>query len=108
MTLPEFFMVVFAMSLFCVGLYTTISIMLVTFLDEDPHSITEDAPKVLRIIAKPLFTCVNCMASIWGTVVFWYWTPWEKEYIGAWIIACVACAFLNGLLQVIYTRLQQD
>jgi len=59
---------------------------------------------------KPLFTCITCMSSIWGT--FYYWVisigllaadsnglylddGVFTSLIIFWPITCVSCAFLN-------------
>lgn len=57
---------------------------------------------------KPLFTCITCMASIWGTFYYWVISTGlilaDTGFIGDdklasllifWPITCVSCAFLN-------------
>lgn len=46
-----------------------------------------------KLILKPLFACPACMASIWGTLIFWIVFP----YMGFmfWIPFCVCLCGLN-------------
>ncbi len=95
-------------SIACVGTFTTIQEFLWTFRvsEEDFNFIYATAPWYY----KPIFTCVTCMASVWGT--FYYWTITtgltlaETGFIGNddiasmvifWPVTCVSCAFLNTL-----------
>lgn len=104
MSLTVYLLTVLIMSLFCVGLYATLNLVLVSTINEDTNSISEGLPPILRFFAKPILTCVNCYASVWGSVVFWTLYPFEEAYLFYWVMACVSCAYLNGLLRGLYNR----
>lgn len=52
----------------------------------------------------PILGCVYCMASVWGTVLYWLLETkvWGFEIAPGtwvmWLVTCVACVFVNGLL----------
>lgn len=48
--------------------------------------------------SKPLFTCPPCMASVWGTVVYWIATPMSSETLAAWPLYIL---MLSGLVALI-------
>lgn len=106
MELSEYLLTVLIMSLVCVGLYTAINLFLVALIDEDTNSISQGLPRSLRFFAKPILTCVNCYASIYGTIVFYYLHGLEYEILGYWAFACLSCAYLNGLLRNVYNRFE--
>jgi hypothetical protein len=45
---------------------------------------------------KPLFTCVTCMASVWGSIYYFILT--SDPNIFDWALTCIACAYVNTLL----------
>lgn len=109
--MPEYFAVIGCMTLFCVGLYKFFNFMLLTFTNmdtEDIHYELGDISKGLQILAKPGLTCVSCYASYWGSIVYWYWMPWETESLIPWVFACVTCVFTNGLLNLVYNKLEES
>jgi hypothetical protein len=53
-----------------------------------------------HFIAKPFILCITCMASIWGTVIFWCFDACLNIHVDVftlleWILCCVVCAFIN-------------
>ena len=56
--------------------------------------------KLPVFISKPLFSCVYCMASIWGVVVhsFFYW--FSSWYYLPIIVLCGV--FMNGYMRLTY------
>lgn len=51
----------------------------------------------------PLIGCPYCMASIWGSIIYWVvnlyvWPASGIKLFAMWPIICVACVFTNGLL----------
>ena len=89
----------FWMVTFCVGLQISLEQGMILhplyrFLDRKIQS------KWLR---KPLFDCVYCFASIWGTTVYWTIQIMGKNIYGYkplvyWIILTFACVYVNGVL----------
>lgn len=47
-------------------------------------------------IAKPLFNCVMCMASVHGTLVYWLFEP--APSLHGWVFFCVALCGLNYII----------
>ena len=95
-------------SLAVTGSYFTIKEFLYTFRvsDADFDFIYESSPWYY----KPLFTCITCMASIWGSSYYWIislglflgnsntLTISDSNFVSMlmfWPITCVICAFLN-------------
>jgi len=87
------------MAIFCVGLRTmTDEHKLLSFvrnfaLEKMPHW-----------LAWPTVVCCACMASFWGTIIYWWlWyhdfsgIPTEQD-IGYWIIDCVSTSGINELM----------
>jgi hypothetical protein len=46
---------------------------------------------------KPLFTCVTCMASVWGSIYYVLLSGYDFNFI-EWALTCIACAYVNTLL----------
>lgn len=46
-------------------------------------------------IQKPLFDCLICMASVWGTVL--YFGYWYNDFSFQWIVFILALAGLNTI-----------
>ncbi len=65
--------------------------------------------EVWKFIAKPLFACYTCMASVWGTITFFVFTgifPITFIHpVPTWIAFCLALAFINSVLWEAYERL---
>ena len=47
------------------------------------------------MIAKPLILCCACMASVWGTIVYWVFFA---NSIEEWILVTVAASYVNSVL----------
>ena len=48
----------------------------------------------------PIWGCPACMASIWGTAVYWIGAEmnyWPGDLFG-WVVSCLGACFLNALL----------
>lgn len=48
----------------------------------------------------PIWGCPACMASIWGTLVYWvgdWMTYWSGDWFG-WVISCLGACALNWIL----------
>lgn len=66
-------------------------------------------------IAKPVILCCACMASFWGSIVYWSillndsdeFTGIIKDWdtYGNWILCCVSASFINTVFWVIRNRL---
>jgi hypothetical protein len=57
-----------------------------------------DGKKVPRLWAKPLFSCIACMASVWGTLLYWGLlggNNWRE-----WVLFVLALSGLNALLRI--------
>jgi len=62
-----------------------------------------------RYILDPLIICCACMASVWGSIVFWSvylyfnglsWPSWTQYPI--WVSSCLITSFLNGFAWALY------
>lgn len=43
-----------------------------------------------HFLSKPLFTCIPCMASVWGTAGYWITHPFEVQSVWGWpVYVCV-------------------
>lgn len=51
---------------------------------------------------KPLFGCITCMASIWGTIAYWALSPINIASLIIWPIIIVSCACVNFLINRLY------
>ena len=67
-----------------------------------------DGKKVPRLWAKPLFSCIACMASLWGTLFYWGLlggNNWRE-----WALFVLALSGLNNLLRLaidyVHTQVQ--
>mgnify|MGYP003644071137 CR=1 FL=1 len=58
------------------------------------------------IIAKPILLCCPCLASFWGTLIFWSLflhsgSNLELWTFAQWIFACISCSFISGFFWAI-------
>jgi len=90
-----------AISLFCNGLYLICEDGMIL------SPVREWLEKRIGqyMIYKPIIGCVTCMASIWGTVVFF--TLHDYCLWPYWILCCIGAAFTNTLFIAYLNRLQQ-
>jgi hypothetical protein len=53
-------------------------------------------------VRKPLIECVKCMASFWGTLLFWPSSLWAYGFhsweLGVWALNCFSLVFVNAYL----------
>jgi hypothetical protein len=94
-------------SLFCNGWYLICDRGMVLFPIHQAYlSIYSDIHpdkiihRVLAFLYKPLFGCVTCMASIWGSLV--YWTISDNLIL--WPITIIGAACGNILINSIYEK----
>jgi hypothetical protein len=62
--------------------------------------------KMSKYLADPIMLCCTCMASVYGTLIFWSVNIYQGniidvKLIGTWILTCVTCSFINGFLWAI-------
>jgi hypothetical protein len=100
MTLTQltiFFLAVVMSSAWCFGLHTVVKNFLDEVFDWDINSgAWLGLPRWKKLLFKPLFACPYCMASVWGTAIFWA----AFSYMGAWywIPFCVCLCGFNYFL----------
>lgn len=95
-------------SLACVGTHVVISELLITFTgynSDDWHEEMHDVDSMFRPLknwkthlSKPLFACVTCMASIWGTLYYLLLAPIhlrEWELVLCYVPTLMIVALLN-------------
>jgi|ERR1035437_6734175 hypothetical protein len=62
----------------------------------------------LSILSKPLFTCVICMSSIYGTIIYWtlsyLLSPIVLTTIILWPISLFCVAGLNRIIKMIMSK----
>lgn len=89
------------MSLFCYGVYVSGQDNMIF------SKLAKWSKDNMGVIHKPLFGCIYCMASIWGTVSYSIiqlalseaFNPFE------WIVCCVICISLN---KFVYNNLESE
>jgi len=66
----------------------------------------------IGLIASPLILCCTCMASIWGTVIFWWihLIHLNQSFflvpLDEWVFCCMASAFFNGFFWSLFEKLK--
>lgn len=58
--------------------------------------------KLPEILHKPLTGCPECMASVWGTLV--YWTLGPRKVILFPFYICGLCGLVHGILMFLDSR----
>lgn len=58
--------------------------------------------KLIAFIGKPIIVCAKCMASIWGTLLYWFW--FEDFVITEWICVVLCISFFNAFWSILYYR----
>lgn len=51
---------------------------------------------------KPLFGCITCMASIWGSLAYWVISDKDIDSLIMWPIIIVCCACMNFIINRLY------
>lgn len=54
-------------------------------------------------LAKPLFSCPTCMASIWGT---FFWFISGGSFTWWWVVACMALSGINTIASALIYNCQ--
>lgn len=55
--------------------------------------------RVTPWITKPVFDCVYCMSSLWGTIVFWVWMKeFTADNLTVWPFYLLALCGLSKLV----------
>lgn len=57
-----------------------------------------------ELISSPLYDCILCMASIWGTVGFILVYGHDPNLWRGWIITIIICIPLNGFVKGAFER----
>ena len=83
---------VIAIAAIIVGTHLTIRGLLHAFVN-DPDAIYEGLSRAGQHLAKPLWACPTCMASIHGT----FWHFYFDGGLTYWVPTCLALAFVNTL-----------
>jgi hypothetical protein len=68
--------------------------------DGDVEWMYKTSPEIPRFFYKPLFGCVTCMASIWGSIGYLILNGFDDIVKYIFTIVCVAC--LNVIIKNIY------
>lgn len=58
-------------------------------------------------LADPLMLCVACMASIWGSLIFWsLWVFFDGYFnwfdLFQWVSCCLVTSFVNGFTWALF------
>lgn len=103
---------IFLMSLFCLGVYKmTHDEMIFDFIrkwflkklngiKDDGRVLFPEKTFWVCEIYKPLFGCIYCMASVWGSVAYISLSFIIGYNLNAveWLFCCICCVPLNGYL----------
>lgn len=76
---------------------------------------------VPTFIAKPIITCCTCMASFWGSIIYWYFVldhfSWnlleafnisKEKLILKWIATCLIVAFINYTIKIVLDYIKKQ
>lgn len=58
---------------------------------------------LIEWIGKPLIMCAKCMASIWGTLLYWFW--FEEFVITEWLCVILCISFFNAFWSCLYHKI---
>jgi len=84
---------IFWISIITVGAHVAIMELIYTFHDA-PENMYLKAKEWQTHLMKPLFYCPTCMASVWGTILYWAFGGDVYHYVPT----IFAVAYLNTLL----------
>lgn len=76
-----------------------------TYDSDNSVFVTKTESRTLMIF-KPIWGCVMCMVSVWGTITYWIGADmgyWSGDWFG-WVVSCLGASFLNGLLWNIFDK----
>lgn len=65
-------------------------------------------------IYKPIFGCVMCYASFWGSIVYWLLTVFVFQHgvtiqtLTAWPLICIMAVGLNGFLYGVFCKYERE
>jgi|TARA_R100000093_G_C1945099_1_gene74000 uncharacterized membrane protein YeiH len=82
--------IVIVISAFCLGLRKITDTEMIGYVLRDLA-----LNRLPILIAKPLILCCACMASIWGTIIYW---SFYANSIWEWIFCIIAASFINSVL----------
>lgn len=81
-------------------------------------NVCEDKDKIIRKadnlvwLEKPLYKCVACMSSVWGSIAFFacqvLFEAFKYNVLLYWIAACICCVYVSTLLRVIIDYLIKE
>lgn len=58
-----------------------------------------------EFITKPMYDCVYCMSSVWGSLVFWLYYDHTARSLACWPFYCLALCGLNRLLVAAFPKI---
>lgn len=95
-----FLLAVLVTSLWCIGLHTVaVKLIIEEVMGTDIEMFWDGSPELPRwkkLIYKPLWACPACMASLWGTLIFWIVFPYMGILL--WIPFCICLCGLNFVI----------
>lgn len=65
-------------------------------------------------IYKPVFGCVMCYASFWGSIVYWVLTVFVFQHgvtiqtLTAWPLICIMAVGLNGFFYGVFCKYERE
>ena len=103
----DYFYLIFIVSLFSLGLRAITDIGMIG------HPIRKLFLRKFPIIGKPIILCSTCMASVWGTVIYWGYiyfqeVPFPFVLIFTWLGISISSSFINGLLWSLYENINRE
>ena len=90
-----FYLIAF-ISLYCLGLRA------ITDNGMIGYPIRAFFKKYFPSAGKPIVLCSTCMSSFWGTIIFWYFTPFSLDNVFLWIATCISASFVNSVCWAYY------
>jgi hypothetical protein len=96
--MTELLLQVLYISLFCLGLHTITSEGMVLFFVKEWLSKKLPENTKWDYLYKPIIGCPPCMASIWGTIIYWILNDPTQRVLVLWIPTIIAVSYVNKLL----------
>ena len=93
--MTDIFLNIALISIFCLGWRTITDEGKILYFLRKPF---ENLKGWKQEVMKPVILCCACMASVWGTVIYWIFNYGEFAVIGivSWIVCVVAASFVNS------------